>query len=226
MSEAIHGGKNLIARLHKTIHSGVNWVARLHLFGRLKEWQSITGSFLAILVAIYITGALTTSMKRTDSFLNFTTRYHQIRVDAHALDKKMRHPPAMPNPETADESDAHEIYFRLFGLIYDEIHSYRDGFLAEDALVDWMTWQMYDHRDGQFKIGGLSYDEGWRWWLTTPGKHSRYTPMLREIFACCKGGQCVKDAIEYHMRSSLLNLIFRQPLARSCDAAPQAFRPS
>jgi hypothetical protein len=57
-------------------------------------------------------------------FLNFTTRYHQIRVDAHALDKKMKHPPATPNPETVDESDVHEIYFRLFGLIYDEIHAY------------------------------------------------------------------------------------------------------
>jgi hypothetical protein len=170
MPEAKHGGNNLIARLHKTIHSGANWIAPLHLFGRLKEWQSLIGSFLAIFVAIYITNALTASMKRADSFLSFTTRYHEVRVDAHALDKKMmNHPLATSNPATVDESDAHEIYFRLFGLVYDEIHAYRDGFLAEDAFVDWMTWQMYDYKGGQFRIGGVSYDEGWRWWLGTPG---------------------------------------------------------
>ena len=81
--------------------------------------------------------------------------------------------------------------------MYDEIHAYQDGFLAKSVLIDWMTWQMYDHMDTEFKIGGMSYDKGWQWWLTTPGKHSPDTPMLTAIFEC-KSRVCVKSAIESH----------------------------
>jgi hypothetical protein len=115
--------------------------------------------------------------------------------------------------------NAHEIYFRLFGLIYDEIRAYDDGFVTEDVFVGWITWQMYDHMNGEFKIGGVSYDEGWRWWLTTPGQYSPYTDMLKEIFKCCKERACVKDIIEYRMSSRLLKLMFKQRPTRSCEAS-------
>jgi len=123
-------------------------------------------------------------------FLNFTKRYHDIRVAAHDLDKRVQ-----TNPSPLDEGDAHQIYFQLFGLIYDEINAYQNNFLDKEVLVGWLTWQMYDYIGGEFKIGGVSYDNGWQWWFTTPAKHHQYTPMLKKIFAC-KDKECVKDAIE------------------------------
>jgi hypothetical protein len=93
------------------------------------------------------------------------------------------------------KGDAYEIYFRLFGLMYDEMHAYQNGFLEKNVIVDWMTWQMYDHVGGEFKIGRVSYDDGWQWWLTTPAKYHQNTPIMKKIFAC-KDRECVKGAIE------------------------------
>jgi hypothetical protein len=185
----------------KTIQGGKNWVARI------REWQSLIGTLISgiigIGIAIGVTSALTAAMKRTDFFLDFTKRYHQIRVDAHDLNNRIK---TKPGSEGIDEGDAHQIYFRLFGLMYDEVHAYHDGFLAEDVLVDWMTWQMYDHMNGDFKIGAVSYESGWEWWLTTPGKYHTYTPMLTDIFKC-DNRDCVKRAIDSRIRPSLLERI-------------------
>src|ERR1700741_1091492 len=110
----------------KTIQGGKNWVARI------REWQSLIGTLISgiigIGIAIGVTSALTAAMKRTDFFLDFTKRYHQIRDDAHDLKNRIK---TKPGSEGIDEGDAHQIYFRLFGLMYDEVHAYHDGFLAE-----------------------------------------------------------------------------------------------
>jgi hypothetical protein len=179
--------------------TGRNFVARLH------EWQSLLGTIIGavvnIFLAVLVIQALTVAMKRTDFFLNFTTRYHGIRVDAHALHNSIIED---KRSSLLAEGDAHQIYFRLFGLIYDEIQAYHDGFLAKDVLVEWITWQMYDRTEGKFEIGGVSYEDGWQWWLTTPGKHSPYTPMLEDIFARCKERKCVQRDIETKISPSWL----------------------
>ena len=195
MSEFLSAGWNSVLRLAgiALLGGGVAYILILSR-NRLHEWQTLIAALInvvvGIFIAIWVTSALTAATKRTEFFLDFTKRYHEIRVAAHELDNKVEK--AKPSP--LDEGDAHQIYFRLFGLIYDEIHAYRDGFLAKDVLVDWMTWQMYDHMDGEFKIGGVSYDNGWQWWLTTPAKYHQNTPILKKIFAC-NDRECVKDAI-------------------------------
>src|SRR6266852_908660 len=107
-------------------------------------------------------------------FLDFTKRYHAIRVAAHELEKKVER-----EPTPFDEGDAHQIYFQLFGLIYDEIHAYQENFLEKEVIVDWLSWQMYDYMNGESKIGGVSYANGWQRWLTTPARHSPNTPILK-----------------------------------------------
>jgi hypothetical protein len=72
----------------KIIQSGENFIARLH------NWQTLIASLINASVisaiAIFVTGELTAAMKRTDFFLDFTKRYHQIRADARELDKRVK----------------------------------------------------------------------------------------------------------------------------------------
>jgi hypothetical protein len=168
-----------------------------NFLSHLREWQSLIATLINLVVAtslaIFVTNELTASTKRTEFFLNFTKRYHEIRTAAHDLDKRLK-----TNPGSIDEGDAHQIYFQLFGLTYDEINAYQNNFLDKNVLVDWLTWQMYDYMGGEFKIGGVSYDEGWQRWLSTPAKYHQHTPMLKKIFAC-KDKECVKDVIARQM---------------------------
>jgi hypothetical protein len=129
------------------------------------------------------------STKRTEVFLGFTKRYDDILVAAHDLDKRVK-----TQKSPSDEDDAHEIYRKLFSLMYDEIKVYQEKLLSKEVLVDWMTWQMSEYTSGEFKIGGVSYDDGWQWWLTKAKDHE-YTPIVKKIFAC-KDKECVKDVIE------------------------------
>jgi hypothetical protein len=82
------------------------------------------------------------------------------------------------------------------GLMYDEMHAYQNNFLDQKVLVDWMTWQMYEHGGGEFTIGAVSYDDKWQWWLTTPAQYHEYSVVMKKIFAC-KDKECVRDAIEF-----------------------------
>jgi hypothetical protein len=172
----------------KILHSGRTLGSHLH------EWQTLIAALINLgavtFIAIWVTSALTAATKRTEFFLDFTKRYHEIRVASHDLDNKVK---TVPSP--LNEGDAYQIYFRLFGLIYDEIHAYQNNFLEKEVLVDWLTWQMYDYKNGEFKIGGVPYDNGWQWWLTTPAKYHENTPIMKQIFAC-KDKECVKGAIK------------------------------
>jgi hypothetical protein len=44
-------------------------------------------------------------------------------------------------------------------------------------------------------IGGVSYENGWQWWLTTPAKYHENTPIMKTIFSC-KDKECVKGAVK------------------------------
>ncbi len=195
MSEFLSAGWNSVLRLAgiALLGGGVAYILILSR-NRLHEWQTLIAALInvgvGIFIAIWVTSALTAATKRTEFFLDFTKRYHEIRVAAHELDNKVEK--AKPSP--LDEGDAHQIYFRLFGLIYDEIHAYQENFLEKEVIVDWLSWQMYDYMSGEFKIGGVSYVNGWQWWLTTPAKYHQNTPILKKIFAC-NDRECVKDAI-------------------------------
>jgi len=195
MSAFLSAGWNSVLRLAgiALLGGGVAYILILSR-NRLHEWQTLIAALInvgvGIFIAIWVTSALTAATKRTEFFLDFTKRYHEIRVAAHELDNKVEK--AKPSP--LDEGDAHQIYFRLFGLIYDEIHAYQENFLEKEVIVDWLSWQMYDYMSGEFKIGGVSYVNGWQWWLTTPAKYHQNTPILKKIFAC-NDRECVKDAI-------------------------------
>jgi hypothetical protein len=131
------------------------------------------------------------STKRIEVFLDFTKSYKDILDAAHDLDKRVE-----TQKSPSDERDAHQIYLKLFSLMCDEIKAYQQKVLSKEDLVEWMTWQMYEYTGGEFKIGGVSYDNGWQRWLTRPAsEHHEYTPIIKKIFGC-KDKECVKDVIE------------------------------
>src|SRR5262249_10070348 len=127
----------------------------------LHEWETLIATFInaviVIGVAIFVTSAVTNSQKRTEFFIDFTKRYQGILGDAHKLSKEItnKHPAdANYQPSAAEEDDAQQIYFQLFGLIYDEYTAYRNNFLDQETITNWLTWQWHDFTDKKFKIGG------------------------------------------------------------------------
>jgi hypothetical protein len=85
-------------------------------------------------------------------------------------------------PET--ELKAYELYRQLFGLMFDEFFAYKGGFLAQDALVEWMRWRTYAYRNAngaQFAIGPVSYADAWDRHARSPVVQSEFVNFLGEI---------------------------------------------
>jgi hypothetical protein len=86
------------------------------------------------------------------------------------------------DPET--ELKAYELYRQLFGLMFDEFFAYKGGFLARDALVEWMRWRTYAYRNAngaQFTIGPVSYAAAWNRHARSPVVQSEFVNFLGEI---------------------------------------------
>jgi len=157
---------------------------------RLLEWQTLIAALLnavvVAIVAIFVTSAVTNSQKRTEFFVDFTKKYQTVLAEAHELNnriKKKRQADRTYQPDDIDIGDAHQIYFQLFGLVYDEYAAYKKSFLDQDTIIDWMTWQMKLFNYNTFEIGGVRYTEGWVEWLKGAQDHS-ITPVVTRIFAC------------------------------------------
>jgi hypothetical protein len=168
----------------------------------LHEWETLIATFInaviVIGVAIFVTSAVTNSQKRTEFFLDFTKRYHGILGGAHKLNNEIatKHPAdASYQPSRAEEGDAHQIYFQLFGLIYDEYYAYRNRFLDQETITDWLTWQMHDFNDQKFKIGGVLYADAWKEWLTGPARDHSLTQVINKILEC-QNRECVTRVIK------------------------------
>jgi len=153
-------------------------------------WDPVVGALItsgtAVLVAIFVTKSFTRATKRTEFFLDFTKRYHAVLVEKHKLDRKFKEaPPKSPAEIELEKADAHQIYFQMFGLIYDEFYAYQNDFLDPEAFEIWMIWQMYDATEGKFQIGGVSYQEGWEAWFANRAvKLHSATPFVQQMRVC------------------------------------------
>lgn len=162
-----------------------------HFLHELHEWQSLAGAVIgaatATVIAVLVTKRITTAAKRTDLFLDFTKRYHAIRVEMHKLDtsfnrKRQLHSGHRPDP--FEQGDAHQIYFQLFGLVYDEYFAFQAGFLDEKIFADWITWQMCEAKEDK-EIGGVPFRDAWKTWSSLPVVEvNRGTKFMNEVRAC------------------------------------------
>jgi hypothetical protein len=168
----------------------------------LHEWETLFATLInaviVIGVAIFVTSAVTNSQKRTEFFIDFTKRYQAILADAHKLSNEIAKKHTTDEsyqPSPAEEGDARQIYFQLFGLIYDEYAAYRNRFLDQETIIDWLTWQMHDFNDKKFKIGGVLYADAWKEWLGGPARDHSLTQVISTIFEC-RDRECVTRKIK------------------------------
>ena len=186
----------------KDVTRGVAQMTKFAFRKWLHEWETLIATFInaviVVGVAIFVTSAVTNSQKRNEFFIEFTKRYQGILGDALKLSKEIANKhPADPSyqPSAAEEDDAQQIYFQLFGLIYDEYYAYRNNFLDQETIINWLTWQLHDFNDKKFKIGGVLYADAWKKWVTGPARDHSLTKVITRIFGC-QDRECVTRVIK------------------------------
>jgi hypothetical protein len=168
----------------------------------LHEWEHLIGTILTLIatfiIAIFVTNAVTNSQKQTEFFLDFTKRYQGIIDKEQKLNKEIanKHSTDLKyQPNSIEEGDARQIYFELFGLIYDEYTAYQAGFLDPKTIVNWLTWQVHDLHDKKLTIGGVLYEDAWKEWFNGPARDHSLTPVIKAIFDC-RDRECVKRTVK------------------------------
>jgi hypothetical protein len=149
---------------------GEDWKNFFPLFGALVVAAT------AATVAMIATWWLNTAMKRTEFFLKFTERFHNVLAEADRLNLEYRNnPPEVTDVTKKDqERRAHEVYRQFFGLMFDEFYAFHRGFLDVDVFTEWMRWRYYDanpspqYPDYKLQIASVPYDEGWAKWIAKP----------------------------------------------------------
>jgi hypothetical protein len=138
-----------------------------------KDFFPLFGSALvaatALTIAVIATWWLNTTIKRTEFFLKFTERFHDILTEVDVENAN-----ATSQPPGARRRKAHALYRQFFGLMFDEWYAYRCGFLDPRAYTEWMIWRYFDSNPPQqaqryiFEIGGVPYLAGWQLWKDKP----------------------------------------------------------
>lgn len=162
-----------------------------------KEWKDLIPligagivALTAACVAFWATWRLNTAMKRTEFFLKFTERFHNILQAKHQLELRADQRDVETGlPTLGDEQrtkEAQEIYRQFFGLMFDEFFSYKKGFLDRAAFVEWMRWRQFDyslgpHDEPNFSIAGISYRDGWGRYCGHRMVHPEFQQFLQGI---------------------------------------------
>jgi membrane-associated phospholipid phosphatase len=154
-----------------------HWEALVPLFGAGLVALTTIG------VAIGVTQRINQTTKRTEFFLGFTTRFHNINAAIHALEFDLSTNPVVPRKFDNDDvrrAAAYELYRQFFGLMFDEYFAYQRGFLGRDAFMEWMKWRNFDVRN--FMILGVGYMEGWNNWVKlTPFKQHKFINFMEAV---------------------------------------------
>jgi hypothetical protein len=133
-----------------------------------------------ILVAIFVTRRINQTTKRTEFFLGFTTRFHNIFAAIHEVELDFSKDKVEARKFASDDikkAAAHELYRQFFGLMFDEFFAYQHGFLGRDAFTEWMKWRNFD--TSNFKVLGVGYMEGWNNWVKlTPFKQHTQSELV------------------------------------------------
>jgi hypothetical protein len=177
-------------------HEGL--ISDLFVWGA--RWHDLIPLFSAFIVAgttatvaIIATVRLNKAIKRTEFFLGFTKRFHDILAAIDALHLDMaRNPRLAPGEFTRTAPtdgpaaglsaavrarQAHELYRQFFGLMFDEFYAFRHGFLATGAFVEWTKWRYFDANPSplvsgdRFEIAGVNYIVGWMQWSNRQALH-------------------------------------------------------
>jgi hypothetical protein len=169
--------------MEELLEFGTRWSVFMPLVG-----ACFTG-LMTLGAAGVATWSLNRSMKRTEFFLKFTERFHNIMLSKHKLELSLAEVDDHGAKKTKDEiaeKEASELYRQIFGLMFDEFFAYRRGLLDRRAFVEWMRWRNYEYKnDAQnnpnFKIGSISYQTAWDTYSRLPLLRSEFTEFLTKI---------------------------------------------
>lgn len=139
-------------------------------------------------VAFFVTRRINTSTKQTEFFLSFTSRFHEVLANFHALEREISEDPLKNLTPREGESDlkakiwhnqAHELYRQLFGLMFDEFYAYHHNFIEREIFIEWMKWwHFYANGDSNseytFAVAGVTYLEAWNRWVKHPAHKQQH----------------------------------------------------
>ena len=138
--------------------------------------------------------------KRTEIFLEFTKRYHDIVAAINALKFDFTKNPVELRKFADDdvkEEAAHEFYRQFFGLLFDEFVAYQHGFLGRHAFTKWMKWRNVEA--SKFEILGVGYMKGWDNWVRqTPFKQHDFITHIEDVHELASSDAQIERLVVRH----------------------------
>lgn len=158
----------------------------MHWWTSYKDLLSLISASVTVVTAIgiawLVTRRITISTKRTEFFLAFTTRFHNVLTAAQVLEIEItQEKPDLPEGKndlkpTIWKKQVQEVYRQYFALMFDEFYAYQHNFLDREIFTEWMKWRYIDANDNKYRfaIAGVPYLEGWKGWVKKPRFHSEH----------------------------------------------------
>ena len=130
-------------------------------------WGAIFGALLTSGVVGGVVHARTKRHQEAMALFEFDKRFHDLADFAHRLSRDFKGA-TMTEAATAEAG----VYYRkLFDLMFNEYHFFRQGFVGKDTFSTWMAWRWgawHDIEGATLTVGGVAYQDAWRRWSTRP----------------------------------------------------------
>ena len=142
---------------------------------------AIIAGFAAWLIAHYYTKRL----KRIESTLEFSKRFHELIKQQQALNRKRaedkRDKKCLP---VIEEQEAYAWWWQFFDLLLYEFDFWRRGLVRDKRFLEWMIWRWHDaypQPGSEWTTCGVSYMDGWNRWRTHPAHSSDLIKLIDQI---------------------------------------------
>jgi hypothetical protein len=153
---------------------------------------AIVAGFAAWLIAHYYTKRL----KRIESTLEFSKRFHELIQQQLALNRKQaedkREEKSLP---AIEEKEAYAWWWQFFDLLLYEFDFWRRGLVRDQRFMEWIVWRWHDaypKQGSEWTTCGVSYMQGWKRWRDHPAHSSDLIKLIDQIHAI-SGNTDTKD---------------------------------
>ena len=179
LSELLHGRENELACAY-------NWITTERILPILAPYVSATVIFITFLATL----RLTRSLKRSDTFIEFTNTFNEF-MSAREILRENRVPAGQAAPTPVElAAKALDFYGRFYGFNFSEYYAYKTGSLDRTIFTLWMRsrWREFfapkDRVENQLHT--KTYEDGWNHWLEYyhRGATDDFTRLMEDIRRC------------------------------------------